>query len=88
MPVLTISLEGEDAFPEIKRHQRLIHIGEGGQPIRVAVLDKGMASGRPSVAIRLETHDGTVIIAETSARLFAQAGRLITAKYPNLFEGD
>jgi hypothetical protein len=88
MPALIITLDGEGSFPEPKRHQRFLHIGDGGQPIRVAVLDKGMRSGRPSVAIRLETHDGTVIIAETSARLFAQAGRLIAAKYPDLFEGD
>lgn len=90
MPAMTISLDEDEAFafPPLKPHQRLIHIGEAGQPIRVAVLPRGMASGRPSVAIRMETHDGTVIIAETSARLFAAAGRAITARYPDLFEGD
>ncbi|MER9336463.1 hypothetical protein NKJ06_21125 [Mesorhizobium sp. M0293] len=89
MPAMTISLDGgEGSFPDLKRHQRIVHIGDGGQPIRVAVLDRGMASGRPSVAIRIDLHDGTVVIAETSARLFASAGRMITAKYPDLFEGD
>lgn len=86
MPAMTISLDGEDTFPALKPHQRVVHVGEAGQPIRVAVLDRGMASGRPSVAIRIDLQDGTVVIAETSARLFAQAGRLITTKYPNLFE--
>lgn len=89
MPALILDMTGgEDGFPPLKPHQRLVHMGDGAQPIRVAVLDRGMASGRPSVAIRLETHDGTVIIAETSARLFATAGRMVAAKYPDLFEGD
>lgn len=88
MPAMTITLDGEENFPPLKSHQRVVHVGDGGQPIRVAVLDHGMASGRPSVAIRIDLHDGTVVIAETSARLFAQAGRLITTKYPDLFEGD
>lgn len=89
MPTLILDLNGgEDGFPPLKSHQRVVHMGEGAQPIRVAVLDRGMASGRPSVALRLDLVDGTVVIAETSARLFAMAGRAIVAKYPDLFEGD
>jgi hypothetical protein len=54
----------------------------------VAVLDGGMKSGRPSVAIRLDLPDGRTVVAETSARLFCVAARAIMAKHPELFEGD
>lgn len=58
------------------------------KPLEVIVLDKGMASGRPSVAFRIDLPDGTSVIAETSARLFCTAANAVTAKYPDLFEGD
>jgi hypothetical protein len=87
-PLILHMTGGEPAFPDIKDGARVVHLGPGAQPIRVAVLDEGMQSGRPSVAIRLDLHDGTIIIAETSARLFCAAGRAIVAKYPDLFEGD
>lgn len=37
---------------------------------RATVLDKGMASGRPSVALVIQLDDGNHIIAETSYALF------------------
>lgn len=62
------------------------YVGDGG--MKVMVLSNGMASGKPSVMIRFDLPDGKTVIAETSARLFASAGRMITAKHPDLFEGD
>jgi hypothetical protein len=67
---------------------QVIHLGNGAKPIQVAVLDGGLVSGRPSVAIRLDLPDGQVVVAETTARLFVMAGRAISAKYPQLFDGD
>lgn len=61
-----------------------------GRIAGLAVLDKGMASGRPSVAFRIETEhsdDIEIIIAQTTARLFCTAAKAIMAKYPDLFEG-
>lgn len=83
---ITITFNGDNAWPDL-RDKPVIHVANG-KGISVAVLDGGMASGRPSVALRLELPDGQTVIAETSARLFASAGRAIMAKYPNLFEGD
>jgi hypothetical protein len=88
MPALIISMAGEEGFPAIKDHQRVVYLGEAGQVIRVAPVDGGMASGRPSVVIRLDLADGMVVIAPTSARLFCTAAKAIMAKYPDLFEGD
>lgn len=52
----------------------------------ISTFDKGMASGRPSVAIRFDLPDGRTYIGETSARLFCTAARMIMARYPDLFE--
>lgn len=84
---LNLILQGEGAWPDLT-DGRLIHLGNGAPPMQVAVLDKGMASGRPSVAVRLDLPDGRIVVAETTARLFCAAGRAIAARYPDLFEGD
>lgn len=84
---LTVKLEGDGAWPDL-RTKNFIHVANGAPPIEVAVLDGGLASGRPSVAIRIELPDGQTVVAETTARLFVTAGRAIAAKYPRLFEDD
>lgn len=53
----------------------------------VAILDDGMQSGLPSVMIQLKLPDGTVVMAQQSARMMAMLGRLIMVKYPTLM-GD
>ncbi len=83
---MTIVLR-EPAWPEIDK-SKIIHLGQGAPAIQVAVLDAGMASGRPSIALRIDLPDGQHVIAETSARLFVTAARAISAKYPDLFEGE
>lgn len=57
-----------------------------GTPKGIAVIDGGTMSGHPSVAIRIDTPDGSVILGETTARLFCLAAKAIIAKYPDLFE--
>ena len=54
----------------------------------LAVLKGGTTSGRPSVALRIETKYGQTVIAQTTARLFCTAAKAIMAKYPDLFEED
>lgn len=61
--------------------------GEVGSIAGIAVLDGGTTTGRPSVAIRIDTDEGSVI-AHTTARLFCTAAKMIMAKYPDLFEGE
>lgn len=81
MPALTVKFDGDTAWPDLATR----HVHNHNEPIEVAVLDKGMASGAPSVAIRLDVEGGS-IIAQTSAKLFVQAGRMILAKYPDLLD--
>jgi hypothetical protein len=80
-----VVLQGEGAFADVPREQ-FIHMGRDAKPIQVVVLDKGMSSGKPSVALRLDLPDGTTVCAETSARLFVTAARAIHARYPDLLE--
>jgi len=58
------------------------------EEMKVMVLSEGTHSGRPSVMIRFDLPDGKTVVGETTARLFCSAGRMITSKYPNLFDGD
>lgn len=88
MNLLTISFE-VPPFSDLADGSYLHTIGEG----TVAVLDGGMETGRPSIAIRLPLKgavkvgklEPTDIVFETSARLFCTAAKMIMAKYPELF---
>jgi hypothetical protein len=84
---MTINLRGDNAWPDLQ-NKPVIHLANDAPPIQVAMLEGGLASGRPSVAIRIDLPDGQTVIAETTARLFCSAARAIMAKYPDLFVGD
>lgn len=81
MPALTVKLDGDNAWPDLATR----HVHNHNEAIEVAVLEKGMSSGKPSVAIRIDI-DGGSIIAQTSAALFVTAARMIHAKYPDLLD--
>jgi hypothetical protein len=82
-------MDGDNCWPDLKdKHDKVIHLSNDALPIQVALLDKGMTSGRPSVTIRIDLPDGRVVLAETSLRLFVAAGRGFAARYPDLFVGD
>lgn len=82
MPTLSIQMNGDNCWPDLKE-KPFIHTR---QPMEVAVLNGGMDSGLPSVALRIQLDDGTIILAETSAKLFCTAGRMFEAKYPEIME--
>jgi hypothetical protein len=81
---MEINLGGENAWPDLAS-RKLHHVANDAPPIKIAVLDGGMVSGRPSGAIRIDLPDGSSVVAETTARLFCSAGRAILARYPDLF---
>jgi len=79
MAQLHISLEGDNAWTDLKEHpERIIHTTNDWH---VAALSGGMNSGRPSVAIRIDLPDGQVVIAETSMRLFLGAAMTFMGRY-------
>ncbi len=74
--VLEIILDGEGAAPELqgkKIHRANLH--------KVMALPGGMRGGRTSVALIIPLEDGSVVMAETSLRLFQQASAAFTGKY-------
>jgi len=82
MPVLSVILDGDNCWPDIRtRQQDVIHLGNNAPPIQVACLTGGMTSGLPSVTFRIDLPDGKVVLAETSLRLFQIAAAAITARF-------
>jgi hypothetical protein len=80
MPTMTIILNGDGAWPDLDG-KHVVHLGNDAPSIQVAALGGGMESGRPSVAIRLDLPDGSVVVAETSAQLFISVARAIAGRY-------
>lgn len=77
MPVMTIILDGDNAWPDLASKE-VIHVTD---EIQVAGLSNGMASGKPSIAFRITLPNGWVVIAETSLALFQSAARAFTIRY-------
>ena len=85
MMQMTVNLNGDGAWPDLGDKQTagllIWLIGNDGPPIQVCTLDGGMTSGNPSVAIRIDLPDGSVVVAETSVRLFQMAAAAMRGKY-------
>ncbi len=85
MPVLTVNLQGDGAFLDLaQQHGEAIHLTD---EIRVAGLDRGMASGKPSVAFGFVLPDGRWVLAETSLALLLTAADLLRARFGDPREG-
>lgn len=61
------------------------HVTDG---LKVAILEGGTSSGRPSVMMRVPLADGTVAIVEMTARHWNAVNAAIRGRYPDLLEGD
>lgn len=75
MPGLKIILEGDGSLPELR--DRLV----GGSLTHVVALAGGMASGKPSVAVVVQTAEGQAILGETSLALFLTAADALRARH-------
>ncbi len=77
---LRVILEGDGCWPdlnELRDAGKLHHVNEG---LEIARLPGGMSGGRSSVSIRVPLPDGSVVMAETSMRLFLGAAQAFQAK--------
>ena len=59
----------------------------GGASWKLAALERGMASGQPSVALRLDLPDGQVIICENSLAAWIAATSAMRGAFPAAFAG-
>lgn len=73
MPVIDVLATGDQAWPDIADGRTIHHLTD--QPWKLARLERGMASGRTSLALRLDLPDGSTVIAQTSL----EAWRLASA---------
>jgi hypothetical protein len=80
MPVMVLNLYGDNAWPDLV-DRKLTWLGNGAKPIQVAGMERGMASGKPSVAIRFDLPNGHVVVGETSLALFLTAADGLKARY-------
>lgn len=70
---LQIMLQGDGCWPDLKEldaQGKLTHV-KG--TMQVARLSGGMGSGKDSVAFRIDLPDGSVVVSETSMKLFLHA---------------
>lgn len=84
MPAMVLKLDGDEAWPDLREKlstDDLIHLGADAPAIQVAALEGGMASGKPSIAIRLDLPDGRVVVAETSLELFLAAASALRTRF-------
>ena len=72
---LKINLEGDGCWPDLQAKPF-----SSGVIQEVAYLVGGMISGNPSVSLRIQLDDGSIVVAETSAKLFVMAGAAIRGK--------
>lgn len=78
MPELILKFT-EPAWPELADGKTVLHHTK--DKMQVTALLGGMSSGAPSVALRIDLEDGSVVIAETSLALFLTAADGLKAKY-------
>lgn len=76
MPAIKMILDGDRAWPELQGVD-FHHVTE---TMQIALLKKGMQSGKSSVAIRLDLPNGEVVVAETSLALFVSTARAFEAR--------
>lgn len=83
MPTANILLEkdGEGAWPDLGRKIADGNVIFYNAELKVAILEGGMQSGKPSVMLRFELPDGKTLLAETSLAMFLQLANMAYAKY-------
>jgi len=82
MQVLQVILDGEGCWPDLEEKSfQVVHLGNGAPAIQMAGLHEGMTSGKPSVSIRLDLPNGTIVVAETSLALLLTAADALKAHY-------
>ena len=77
MPVINLKLDGDGAWPDLKREDVI----EAGGAIGMAPLAGGMSSGKTSVTLRIDLPDGRTVLAQTSLAALSVAIKAIWARY-------
>lgn len=73
---VSIELDGDKCWPDLATRTTV-----EGTLVGIATLAGGTTEGRPSVTFRIELEDGTVVLAQTTLRLFQGAAAAFRGKY-------
>ena len=76
MPGLKIILDSEGCWEDLREYPPSLT-----QDLEVAGIPGGMASGKPSVMLRLNLPNGTTVLGETSLALFLTAADALRARF-------
>lgn len=85
MPVIDVSIIRDGDPPPFPDIQDPIHLPD--QPWRLAVIERGMSSGAPSLVIVIDLPDGKTVIAETSVAVWIAATAGMRGAFPEAFAG-
>ena len=95
MPTIDVNLDGDNAWPDLEnRAPEIVYLADSVW--QLAVLEGGMASGAPSLALRLDAEPGHlavrpdgpgVVIAETSLAAWIAATCALRGRFPEAFAG-
>jgi len=80
MPIIKLRLDGEGAFSDLLGRDNS-DIIQRKAPFTVAALARGMKSGHPSLAIRIDLPEKKVLIQETSVAAWLAVARALEAKF-------
>ena len=79
MPAINLILDGDGAFFDLQgREGDIIH---RKAPFTVVALPRGMRSGHPSLAIRIDLPEKKVLIQETSVAAWLAVARTLEGKF-------
>lgn len=81
MPAIHLNLEGDNAWPDLEPDGFVV----GPEEWRLAVLERGMSSGKPSIALRLDLPTGQTVIAQTSLAAWIAVTCALRGRYPDEF---
>lgn len=80
--MIALNVVFEDpAWPDLANRRLGVDLHHTQKPIAVSAVPDGMASGAPSVCIRIELENGNTVLAETSLALFLMAADMLKARY-------
>lgn len=84
MEMLRISLDADNAWPDLKEADAPAVVQ--GDVQGVALMENATIQGNPTVWVRLELPDGTVVLGQITAKLFCGAAKTFLAKHPKLLD--
>lgn len=77
---LSLHINGDGCWPDITpQSEKLTWLRSTTENLSIARLPAGMRSGASSVAIRINTPDGRVVVVEVSMKLFQAAAQAFAA---------